>query len=278
MSKFSERLQAALDIRGMKQIELSELSGVSRANISAYLSDKYTAKNDKLTFLAAALGTTEEWLLGEDIPFPKNAVDSVQNQTLKIATNAQIVSLIKAVMDEKHISPSEFSRRTGIPKSSVSRYLEQSRTIPLDRIEMIAKALEISVADLLSANYEYTEADTEEATSSDTNTFSRIKALANDKGKSIRKVERELGFPTSSLYKWKKFGASGPKLQKVANYFGVTTDYLLGREDGKAIIQPIEMTDKSVPLLLNGKQLNDNQRQVIVALAQAYLDNQAEVD
>ncbi|MBL1226514.1 helix-turn-helix transcriptional regulator [Enterococcus sp. BWR-S5] len=51
-------------MRNMKQITLSEKSGVSRALISAYLKGDYEAKQDNVYFLAKALNVNEAWLMG----------------------------------------------------------------------------------------------------------------------------------------------------------------------------------------------------------------------
>lgn len=59
-------------------------------------------------------------------------------------------------------------------------------------------------------------------------TFERIKELARQHGISIRKLSTDLGFGESTIYKWKGQDPKGKDLAKVAEYFGVTTDYLLG--------------------------------------------------
>lgn len=62
-------------------------------------------------------------------------------------------------------------------------------------------------------------------------TFDRIKNLANKQGKSLQKVAVDLGFSPSYFYNLKsKKSPSAEHLAKVADYFHVTVDYLLGRE------------------------------------------------
>lgn len=58
---------------------------------------------------------------------------------------------------------------------------------------------------------------------------SRIKDLANTHHISIAELERKLDFANGSVTKWDKQSPSAERLQKVADYFDVTTDYLLGR-------------------------------------------------
>lgn len=59
----------------------------------------------------------------------------------------------------------------------------------------------------------------------------RIKALANARGIGLPKLEAELGFGNGTIVKWDKSSPSADKLQKVADYFDVSVDYLLGRDD-----------------------------------------------
>ena len=66
----------------------------------------------------------------------------------------------------------------------------------------------------------------------DNNLYSRIKKLCAKHNITITKLESELGFGSSSIKKWEKTSSpSVDKIMKVANYFDVSIDYLLGRSD-----------------------------------------------
>ena len=59
--------------------------------------------------------------------------------------------------------------------------------------------------------------------------FDRISALCKERGTSPSAVAREIGLNNSSATYWKRGSIpKGDTLQKLAIYFGVTTDYLLG--------------------------------------------------
>lgn len=73
--------------------------------------------------------------------------------------------------------------------------------------------------------------------------FDRVKLLANKQGISIVELEEKLGFGRNSLYSWKTKTPNGDRLTKVADYFKVSTDYLLGRTDDKTALSPKEMSD-----------------------------------
>ncbi|EIP8062071.1 TPA: helix-turn-helix transcriptional regulator [Enterococcus faecalis] len=61
--------------------------------------------------------------------------------------------------------------------------------------------------------------------------FDRVKELCKKRGISISELENNVGFGKNTIYKWKNQSPKAETLQKVADYFGVTTDYLLGRTD-----------------------------------------------
>lgn len=62
-------------------------------------------------------------------------------------------------------------------------------------------------------------------------TFERIRELARKQGKSLNKVEEELGYGKNVLYRLKDSKPSAERLEELANYFDVSVDYLLGREE-----------------------------------------------
>ncbi len=55
----------------------------------------------------------------------------------------------------------------------------------------------------------------------------RIKSLADAEGISLPVLESKLGFGNSTIVKWDKSTPNAEKLNKVAQYFNVTMDYLL---------------------------------------------------
>lgn len=66
--------------------------------------------------------------------------------------------------------------------------------------------------------------------------YQRIKDLANEKNVSIRELEKQLGFSNGAINKWKD-KAPSDKLEAVADYFGVTVDYLLGKTSVKYTVE-----------------------------------------
>jgi transcriptional regulator with XRE-family HTH domain len=67
-AELKDRLREALDDLQMKPIELAEKTGVPKSMISYYLSGKSVPKADRIYKIAQALGVSESWLLGYDVP------------------------------------------------------------------------------------------------------------------------------------------------------------------------------------------------------------------
>jgi len=65
----------------------------------------------------------------------------------------------------------------------------------------------------------------------DMTAFDRVKKLADKQGITIVELEEKVGFGRNSLYSWKKNNPSSDKLAAVADFFGVSADYILGRTD-----------------------------------------------
>ena len=59
------------------------------------------------------------------------------------------------------------------------------------------------------------------------NLLDRVKELCLEKGISQRKLESELGLSNGASSKWNVSSPSGEVLQKVADYFDVTTSPLV---------------------------------------------------
>lgn len=54
-----------------------------------------------------------------------------------------------------------------------------------------------------------------------------IKRLCDEHNESLRQVELALGFSTGSICRWDENKPSVDRVQKVAEHFGVTVDYIL---------------------------------------------------
>lgn len=65
------------------------------------------------------------------------------------------------------------------------------------------------------------------------NLLEKIQELCKQKNISVTKLEQELNLGKSTIMKWSNASPSVDKLNKVANYFEVSIDYLLGKTEEK---------------------------------------------
>lgn len=74
-------------------------------------------------------------------------------------------------------------------------------------------------------------------------TFDRIKELAKKQGLSINSLEEKLGYSRNTIYNLKNSKPSTERISEIADYFNVSTDYLLGRTDNPAIASDDTIAD-----------------------------------
>lgn len=101
-----------------------------------------------------------------------------------------------------------------------------------------------------------------------TTAFERIKDLADKHRISLNDLEDKLGISRNSLYGIKKANPKSDRLQQIADYFNVSTDYLLGRTDNPAISSDLVTTAdgrvvdlsnlRERVVLFDGKPLSDD--------------------
>ena len=89
--------------------------------------------------------------------------------------------------------------------------------------------------------------------------FDVFQALCTKKGVSCKKAVDEIGLSNSIATKWKKSGATpkGETLNKIAEYFCVSTDYLLGKAESTNEKTPTSegertISDKDIKFALFG--------------------------
>ena len=79
MSDMATRIKQAMDFRGMKQVELCELTGIGKSSISTYLSGEYEPKQRNLFKIAEALQVNVAWLIGQDAPMLEENTNHVSS-------------------------------------------------------------------------------------------------------------------------------------------------------------------------------------------------------
>jgi len=89
----------------------------------------------------------------------------------------------------------------------------------------------------------------------------RIKSLADKQGMTLKELALKLGFGENSIYRWNKNKPSLGNVEKVADYFDVSTDFLLGRDStGKSISNE---TDSIMMFRIDTDGMTDEDKQIL---------------
>ncbi|HBN1511741.1 TPA: helix-turn-helix transcriptional regulator, partial [Enterococcus faecium] len=100
-----------------------------------------------------------------------------------------------------------------------------------------------------------------------------IKELAKKQGKSLNKVEEDLGYGKNVLYRLKNSNPSTERLQEIADYFDVSVDYLLGREE-KETPKHVDLSENDTVFSFDGKEISKETMRKAIAIAKALEENE----
>lgn len=113
--------------------------------------------------------------------------------------------------------------------------------------------------------------------------FEKIKELCQKRGISINSLEETLGYSRNTIYSMKSKKPNAERLQEIADYFHVSTDYLLGRTDNPAIagdshVNEPDDIDKIIDhaMLFDGKPLTDEDRRAIRGIISGYMNSKGD--
>lgn len=108
--------------------------------------------------------------------------------------------------------------------------------------------------------------------------FEKVKELCDKHGISLNTLEENLGYGRNSLYSLKNKKPNAERLQEIADYFNVSTDYLLGRTDNPAIAKDgQEYTSDDLRQMaenaktFDGKPLTESDIEAIQNIIEIYL-------
>lgn len=113
-------------------------------------------------------------------------------------------------------------------------------------------------------------------------TFERIKELAKARGITLGALEEKLGLSRNSIYTIKNKKPSAERLQLIADYFGVSTDYLLGRTDNPAIATEADRGPDDIDeiianaMMFDGKPLTDDDKRAIRGIIAGYMSSKGD--
>lgn len=100
---FKNRLKELMNYYDLRQIDISNKTGLDKSLISCYLSGKYEATQDNVFLIAESYGIDPAWLMGFDVPMKKIDYDEVDKMYLnnidKLTDNDK--SIIKTIIQNR---------------------------------------------------------------------------------------------------------------------------------------------------------------------------------
>ena len=99
--EFKVRLRQALELRGMRAVDLVEKTGIPKGAVSYYLAGRSQPKADRLYIIAQALDVSEAWLLGYDVAINRSDAqkknDSLAKLIVRLRTDSEFFETVAAL-------------------------------------------------------------------------------------------------------------------------------------------------------------------------------------
>ena len=84
--KRENRIAEALSIKGWKQVDLVERTGIPKASINAWVKQNWQPKQKSLMKMAQVLGVSEMWLAGYDVPMERPVAQVKNDELVQLIT------------------------------------------------------------------------------------------------------------------------------------------------------------------------------------------------
>lgn len=191
-----------------------------------------------------------------------------------------VLERIKILCKKRGITISDLETKLDIPHNTI--YQWGKRTPKVERLRTIANYFYVTTDYLIGeTNNEHDFQPVDESTSDMVymSLVDKIKSLCTERKITFAEVEREIGISNGQIRRW---NTSSPKIEtvkKVADYFNVSTDYLLGRtqnkywelkdKDDKDIAKRLESIkndlESGVGLAFDGEPMDDITKELVLA-------------
>ena len=125
MSTLADRLKEGMSLRGLRQADIVEKTGINKGALSSYISGRYQPKQNNIFLLAKALDVNEAWLMGADVPMERATmadIDEYKNKMIEFSKRWNIQYFEKKMLES-------FSRLSDSNKEKAISYTENLLSI-----------------------------------------------------------------------------------------------------------------------------------------------------
>ena len=94
-----DRLNEALELRGMNITELAMKSGLNKSSVSRYLSGQMIPRSIAIGKMATALGVSPTWVLGYDVTMDGKEIRHIDLGQLTEVNQEKLMAYYQALLD-----------------------------------------------------------------------------------------------------------------------------------------------------------------------------------
>jgi transcriptional repressor len=130
---FGTRLKEALKRNQMSQSKLSELTGISNAAISEYISGKYEPSRSRISEFSDILKVNEVWLMGYDVPMEKEALkkEAQKSKTDEIVLTSEQEAELQYIIEHNML----FFKRNKMDEDDAKKLADILREFYIETLE-----------------------------------------------------------------------------------------------------------------------------------------------
>lgn len=111
IDSLKNRLRAALSARNMKAADLCERTGIPKGAVSYYMAGKSQPKADRVHLMSTALGVSEAWLMGFDVPMERTEAQKKNDDLVQVIAKLrkdpdffEVVSILASLKPDDYAS------------------------------------------------------------------------------------------------------------------------------------------------------------------------------
>lgn len=187
--------------------------------------------------------------------------------------------LLKKIRTQRKLTKKEVCNGSGIPYPTYLKYEYGERELGLSSLQKLADFYGVTTDYLLG------RLDAEQLKEGDTvHWYETLKLLREKSGESMSKTAEFLGIPkgTYASYEYGKREPNIEMISKISHHFGVTTDYLLGREpapeheDLSTVVKNSGVEELEDILIRRYLELPNAQRQAVLNFLRRAIQEEAD--
>lgn len=220
MATIGERIKALRTAVNLNQEEFGKQFGLVKSTVSLYENGKSTPDDETKKKICEKYNVSMDWLYG---------LTDYLLGTERSEKQEGIRMNLKQLRERAGLSQAELGNLVGLKQTTISQYENRTRQPNLDLTQKIADVLEVSLDELVRPLENRVESNEEDLGYT-------IANLRKSKNMTQREFAHLLGVSNGAVAMWEtnKRQPDLDTLRKIAKYYDVSVDYLLGLEDVKS--------------------------------------------